>query len=391
MAIIKKILVLLFALLIIIYIIARIYAPAMIDKKFNTVIHAAPYQISEETQKLYHSLEFVADLHSDLLLWKRDILAHNQFGHQDLPRMIKANMALQAFTIVNKVPQGLNFKQNSDKTDQLTLPFFLQGRSIKSLFDLTERVLEQSRYLHQASQNSQGQLFIIKSKLDLTNYLEKRKKNNNISAGFLGIEGAQALQGDLDNIDVVFNAGIRMIGLTHFFDNEVGGSAHGVNKGGITEFGKQAVKKMQQKNILIDLAHASPQLIDDVLAMASKPIIVSHTGVKGTCDNVRNLSDKHLQQIAQTGGIVGIAMFEFAVCGNQVKNIAKAIVYTSNLIGAQHVALGSDFDGAINTIIEVRGLPLIVEELLKLGMSQDEIRLVMGENVKRVLLENLPD
>ena len=128
-----------------------------------------------------------------------------------------------------------------------------------------------------------------------------------------------------------------------------------------------------------------------VLKIAEKPILVSHTGVKGTCDNVRNLSDEHLIKIAATGGLVGIAFFEQAVCGTNAKSIAKAIKYTADLIGVKHVALGSDFEGAITAIFEVSGLPLIVQELLAMGMSVEDIKLVMGDNVKRVLLEHLPN
>jgi len=356
----------------------------------NTVTHSYPYKVSNQAQELYQSLDFIGDLHSDVLLWKRDILQEHDYGHEDIPRMIKANMALQAFTLVNKSPADLNYDKNTDESDQITSLFMAQGRPLKSWFSLTERVIYQSNDLYQYSQNSKGQLSVITSQTELQTYLTKRQTDKSITAGFLGIEGAQALEGKLESIDIVFNAGIRMIGLTHFFDNELGASAHGVSHAGITKFGRQAIERMEQLNILIDLSHASPKLIDDVLTISKRPLIVSHSGVKGTCDNVRNLSDEHLKKIAATGGLIGIAMFDQAVCGNNVTDIARAIYYTANLIGVEHVALGSDFDGAIKAIIEVRGLPLIVEELIKLGMSNHDISLVMGVNMKIFLLKNLP-
>ncbi len=389
--ILKKTVVGVFFLLLILYVLARIFVPAIVDQRFNTIINSGPYIVSEKANELYQSLEFISDLHSDVLLWDRDINKRHSYGHEDLPRMIEANMALQAFTIVNKVPTGLNFDKNSNESDQLTLPFIIQGRPILSWFDLTQRVVVQSQSLHKFAENSKGQLRVIKSKKDLQNFLVARHINQKIVAGFLGIEGAQALAGKIDNLDTVYNAGVRMIGLTHFFDNEVGGSAHGIVKGGLTDFGRNLIKKMEEKHIFVDLSHASPKLIDDVLAIAKEPILVSHTGVKGTCDNVRNLSDEHLLKIAQTGGVVGIAMFEQAICGTQAEDIAKAIKYTIDLIGAQHVGLGSDFDGAIASVFDVTGLPQIVDELLKLGIDENDIRLIMGENVKRVLLENLPE
>ena len=367
-----------------------IFAPPLIDKKMNTVTHSYPYNVSDQAHALYQSLDFIGDLHSDVLLWKRDILQVNDYGHEDIPRMIEASMALQAFTLVNKTPANLNYDKNTDESDQITSLFMAQGRPLKSWFSLTERVINQANDLYQYSQKSNGKLSVITSQTELQTYLKRRQINRNITAGFLGIEGAQALEGKLENIDLVFKSGIRMIGLTHFFDNKLGASAHGVSHAGITEFGKQAIERMEQLNILIDLSHATPKLIDDVLAISKRPLIVSHTGVKGTCDNVRNLSDEHLKKIAATGGLIGIAMFNQAVCGNNVADIAKAINYTANLIGIEHVALGSDFDGAVKAIIEVRGLPLIVESLIQLGMSNHDISLVMGGNMKTFLLKNLP-
>jgi len=388
--IIKRVSLAIFSLFLLVYLLARIFVPTIVDQRFNSVINPAPYSASEKALVLYRSLDFISDLHSDVLLWDRDISKRHDYGHEDIPRMIEANMALQAFTIVNKVPQELNFDKNSDQSDKITLPFIVQGRPMASWFDLTQRVVVQSQSLHQFANQSKGLLSVIKSQQDLKRYLIERQKNPKITAGFLGIEGAQALKGEIKNLDIVYRAGVRMIGLTHFFDNEVGGSAHGIVKGGLTEFGKLVIKEMEQKHIFVDLSHASPQLIDDVLAIASKPILISHTGVKGTCDNVRNLSDAHLKKIASTGGVVGIAMFEQAICGTKSRDIAKAIKYTVDLIGANHVGLGSDFDGAIASVFDVTGLPQIVDELLQLNLSEDDIRLVMGENIKRVLLENLP-
>lgn len=369
----------------------RLFVPEMIDRRMNGITLPPPYSVSPEARDLYDSLDFISDLHSDVLLWKRDINHQHQHGHQDIPRMITANVALQGFTIVNKVPRGLNFNSNPSDSDQLTLPFAIQGRPFSSWYNLTDRVLTQINELNQYASNFNGRLKVITTKRDLSAYLTERTANKNMTAAFIGIEGAQALQGDINNLKVLSSAGVTMIGLTHFFDNEVGGSAHGIEKGGITEFGRQLLSEMEKRNILVDLSHASPRLIDDVLSFAKKPLIVSHTGVKGTCDNVRNLSDQQLIGIASTGGVIGIAMFEGATCGTDAKAIAGAIKYTVDLVGVQHVGLGSDFDGAVTTAFDVTGLPKIIDELLKLGISKQAIELIMGENIKRVLLQHLPD
>jgi microsomal dipeptidase-like Zn-dependent dipeptidase len=198
------------------------------------------------------------------------------------------------------------------------------------------------------------------------------------------------LSGDVNNLDKLYNAGFRMIGIAHFFDNEIGGSAHGVAKGGLTEAGKKLVESMQEKSVFVDLAHASPQVIRDVIALARRPIMVSHTGVKGTCDNTRNLNDEQLKAIALSGGVVGIGFWDTAVCGTDAKAIAKAIRYTVDLIGVDHVALGSDFDGAIAAPFDTTGLVQITDALLQQGFSETEIKKIMGENVIRTLQFFLP-
>ena len=142
--------------------------------------------------------------------------------------------------------------------------------------------------------------------------------------------------------------------------------------------------------MILDLAHASPRTIADALAMATRPVVVSHTGVKGTCDNRRNLSDDELRGIARTGGVIGIGYWETAVCGTDAEAIARAIRYAAGVAGIDHVGLGSDFDGAITAPFDTTGLPLITDALLAQGFDQEEIAKIMGGNTIRLLLENLP-
>ena len=123
----------------------------------------------------------------------------------------------------------------------------------------------------------------------------------------------------------------------------------------------------------------------------TRPVIVSHTGVRGTCDNNRNLSDEQLRAIARTGGVIGIGYWPTAVCGKDAASIARAIMHATRVVGAEHVALGSDFDGAVPVPFDTTGLALIVDALLAEGMGEGDIRLVMGESALRVFNETLPD
>jgi microsomal dipeptidase-like Zn-dependent dipeptidase len=127
-----------------------------------------------------------------------------------------------------------------------------------------------------------------------------------------------------------------------------------------------------------------------VLATATRPVVVSHTGVKGTCDNTRNLSDEQLKAIAGTGGVIGIGYWDTATCGQDARAIARAIRYAADLVGVRHVGLGSDYDGAITAPFDTTGLVQITEALIEQGFSRPDIEMIMGGNVIRLLNEGLP-
>jgi len=147
---------------------------------------------------------------------------------------------------------------------------------------------------------------------------------------------------------------------------------------------------MEARGVLVDLAHASAATIDDVLAMARQPVAVSHTGVRGTCDNARNLSDGQLRAIAAKGGVVGIGFWPTATCGTDPRAIARAIAHAVRVAGPDHVALGSDFDGAVATPFDATGVPLVTEALLEAGLEEETVGRVMGGNVVRLLRATLP-
>lgn len=363
--------------------------PAQIEKSMNVTLNPPPYPASERAQKIHKKL-LIADLHADSLLWDRNLLERASRGHVDVPRLVEGNVALQAFTIVTKTPRGMNIDSNDDSTDNITPLSIVQLWPLSTWTSLRARAVYQARKLNELAGKSNGKLTVIKTAADLETYLERRRENSDITAGFLGIEGAHALDGDPANIDVLFDAGVRMMAPTHFFDNDIGGSAHGVAKGGLTEKGREMIRRMEEKRMIIDLAHASAKTIDDVLAMVTRPVVVSHTGVKGTCDNQRNLSDDHLRAIARTGGVIGIGYWETATCGRDAKAIARAIRYTVNLVGVDHVGLGSDYDGGIEAPFDTTGLVEITDALLEENFSESDIEKIMGGNVLRLLRENLP-
>jgi membrane dipeptidase len=362
--------------------------PGYNDKKMNAVATSVK---SATTLLWCDSIPFVADLHSDMLLWDRDFFKEHDYGHEDLPRMRKANMAFQAFTIVSKTPRNMNIDRNDDKTDNIALLSFAQLRPPGTWFSLKSRALHQIKQLHGFEKKSAGAFRVITSQTQLHQFIEDRKKNPTLLSGLLGIEGAHCLGGEVDNLREFYDAGVRYIGLVHFFDNEWAGSAHGVTKGGLTEQGFALLKKMEEMKIIIDLAHASEQTIDEVLAATKMPVIVSHTGVKGVCNNQRNLSDRHLLEIGKRNGLVGIGVWETAVCGTDAVATARSMRYVADKIGADKVCLGSDFDGAITAHFDVTGLPEIAQALVKEGFTRTEVEQIMGGNIRDFFLRNLPE
>ena len=377
-------------LLFVIYLIGINTVPQYVESQRNPVKLAAPYTVSPEAHALYDRLDFIADLHCDALLWGRNLNKRGDRGHVDFPRMREANVALEMFTIVSKSPAGQNMQSNSeDAFDNITPLTIAKGERPWNWFSLINRTLSQSEALADFVENEGEKAILIKNKADLIRLIEARKSDKKVIGAMLGIEGGHALEASLENLEKVYAAGVRMIGPTHFFDNEFGGSAHGENGAGLSDFGKSAVQKMNELGIFIDLAHASPAIVEDVLNLTTKPVMVSHTGVRAVLDSQRNLSDAQIQKIAANGGIIGIAFFDMAVGEPELPNIIASIKHVRDLVGVEYVALGSDYDGSVAVPFDITGLPLIVEGLMNAGFSEAEIRAVMGENVKNFFLKNL--
>ena len=364
--------------------------PQLVDQDQNRVVKKPPYTATAGALTLHKSLT-IADLHADSLLWGRDLLERSTDGHVDIPRLADGNVALQVFSLPTKSPHGLNIESNEDRNDDIFWLALVGRWPPRTWNSLTERALYQARRLHQFANASRGGFVVIQSAADLSSYLERRQSNGRLTAGMLSIEGAHALDGKLENLDTLYQAGYRMMSPSHFFDNDIGGSAAGVHKTGLTEKGREWLRQMEARHMIVDLAHASPKTIEDVLAIASRPLVVSHTGVRGTCNNNRNLTDDQIRVVAAKGGLIGIGYWDTATCGADARAIVKAMRYVSDRVGVEHVALGSDFDGAVTTPFDTTGLVEITDAMLEAGYSEPEIRMIMGENVVRFLAANLPE
>jgi microsomal dipeptidase-like Zn-dependent dipeptidase len=337
-----------------------------------------------------HARLDLADLHSDTLLWARDVLARGTIGHVDVPRLREGRFALQVFSAVTKSPEGQNYGRNKGDSDQISLLVKVQLWPLKTWNSLLERALYQAERLNAAAKRDPKALMVVRTPADIARLMTRRAEGEAVVGGLLAIEGAHALEGDLANIEKLHAAGYRMIGLTHFFDNELGGSLHGESKGGLTPLGVQAVRSMEEAGIIIDLAHASEKVVDDVLQIATKPVVVSHTGVRGACKSPRNLSDAHMKAIAAKGGLIGIGYWDGAVCDTTPAGVVKSLRYAIDLVGAGHVALGSDYDGTTTVRFDASESVALIDAMLKANFTEEEIRKVSGENALRFLATTLP-
>jgi membrane dipeptidase len=363
--------------------------PALVDRLSNQIVPASASIPSAKALAMMPNLDII-DLHADPLLWRRDIARAVPYGHVDYPRLARGGVAIQVFSSVTKTPKNQNYESNGSDTDNLTLLSIVQAQPIRTWASLLQRSLYHAEKLAMAEKNTHGNLRIIRSVADVKALMVARRQNPAFVGGLLSVEGLQNIEGKLSNVDALYDAGFRMLGLAHFFDNEVAGSVHGIKKYGLTTLGHDVVRKMENRGMIIDIAHASHKTISDVIAVARKPIVFSHGGVKGTCNTNRNLTDDEIRGIAKTGGIIGIGYWKTAICDASAKGVAKAMTYVRDLVGARYVALGSDFDGAVQTPFDSAQLALVVQALMDAGWSEPEITDAMGGNALRVFTAALP-
>ena len=357
--------------------------PGKIDRSQNKVMPVA-LNITPSAQALQATLD-VADMHADSLLWKRDLLERSDRGHIDLPRLIEGHYALQVFSSVTKSPKGQNYDSNGADSDMITGLAVIDLQPPRTWTSLLQRSLWHAEKLQDFAAKSGGQLRLITTPSDIDRLLADRKNGLSVVGGMLSIEGLHDIEGKIANLDVLYAAGFRMAGFAHFFDNDVAGSMHGLRKGGLTPLGRQVVRRMETLGMVVDVAHASHATIADVLATATRPVVFSHGGVQATCKVNRNLTDDEITGIAKTGGLIGIGYWRGAICSTNPQDVARAIAHVRDLVGIDHVGLGSDFDGSTTTGFDASQVVAVTQALLNVGFSEADIRKVMGGNVLRVL------
>ncbi len=329
-------------------------------------------QGSPEARAL-HDAHPVIDLHADTLMWSRwigyDLLRHHEpplpraalGGHVDVPRMREGGMGAQFFGLVS-------------------LPIREKKRG------LARATHEQIDALEQTIARGPNMLRLVRTAADI----ESARTDGAIGA-LLGIEGAHALEGDLRNVDLFAQRGVRYLGLLHFSSNEAGAPAFGRGSNanaGLTPWGRSLVERCEANGVLVDLAHINRRGFLDACAMATKPPIVSHTGVLGAFEHWRNIGDDQLRAVAEKGGCVGVIFCPRFVGGDGLGPVVRHLKHILDVVGEDVPALGSDWDGFIvptRPLADPRGLPLLTDALLQAGVSERAIGKLLRENVMRVL------
>ncbi len=362
--------------------------PGQFEASTNVVTDEPLPAIRADTAKLHKRLA-IADLHGDTLLWKRDLLDKADRGQIDLPRLEAGNVALQIFSSVSKTPRGQNYESNSDDTDNITLLAMAQLQPVRTWFSIFERSMWHATKLERAAKASKGRLMLIRAPADIDRLLAARASGKQVTGALYSVEGLQNLEGKAQNLERLYGAGMRMAGLVHFFDNELAGSMHGETRGGLTPFGRRMIRSMEARGIIVDIAHSSHRAVADILAMARRPVVSSHGGVQAVCKVNRNLSDTEIRAVAATGGIIGIGYWDGALCSTDPKQVARSIAHVRDLVGIQHVALGSDFDGAVTTRFDTSQIAQVTQSLLDIGFGEGDIRAVMGGNALRIIKQGI--
>lgn len=226
------------------------------------------------------------------------------------------------------------------------------------------------------------------------------------------LEGAAPFRGDPENVGVLYERGVRVVGLTWNTRNEVAVGLGMDGPAGLTDAGRAVMAEMNRAGMMVDVSHAAPGTFWDVVVWARAPFIASHSNARAVHDHPRNLDDEQLRAVRDAGGMVGIVLYPAFVASPPVTldRVLDHLEYMAELIGIDCIGIGADFiDYAIEETIaemEERGIPYsdsdfvypdgveswsslsnILEGMARRGFSSDEVARVAGENLLRVMAD----
>jgi membrane dipeptidase len=374
--------------------------PKSTSNSTKTMIDSTTKKFSNPFELHYDAI--VVDTHNDILMQVMEkganISRRQNATQSDLVRMITGGLDVQIFSLY--VPE--KYKKNH--------------------FDYVKREIDKLEEIAAANPELLTLCYDYES---LIRYI-----NKGTVCGLMGGEGGTMIEGSLENLEYLYNRGMRYLTLTWNTSNQIGSSARDESRrgvrGGLTDFGKQVVQKMDELGMLIDVSHLGENSFWDVIALSKNPIIASHSCVYSLNPHYRNLKDEQIKAIANSGGVVFINFYTLFLDGREGANplyknslgdmdktdlikfneqrmdfiannplesgtsadrVIEHIDYIVKLVGADYVGLGSDFDGQVTTpneLYDATCYPIITKKLWDLGYSQEDIRKILGGNFLRV-------
>jgi membrane dipeptidase len=319
-----------------------------------------------------HEQSIVIDGHCDTLLALQmreqgapPYLRHleQEKGHIDLERLFQGGITAQNFACYVR-------------------PQYLPSQA-------THQTLRMIDLFHRFQAEHADQLCLATSAGDI-----ERAKAEGKVAGILSMEGAEGLEGDLGVLRMMYRLGVRWIGLTWNHRNQAAdGLGQARTGGGLTEFGVQLVEEMNALGMIVDIAHLAPAGVRDVFAVSRAPVVASHANARALCPAPRNLTDEQLEQVAASGGVVGVVYVpDFITSGEERATLDMLIDHVDHIVqvaGIEHVGLGSDFDGFFGPppvgLEDVSQVPNVTARLLERGYRPEDVASILGGNWLRVI------
>jgi membrane dipeptidase len=258
-------------------------------------------------------------------------------------------------------------------------PEYVNGSELKLCTDLIDLVKKEV-------QKNSDLIKIITNRVELEKYITDERKKLGI---VLTVEDGVCLEGNIDNLVKLYNEGIRVLGLTWNYKNQVGSGCLESEDKGLTNFGKEVVKKMNELGIIIDVSHLSEKSFYDVIKISHRAVIASHSCSKAICDNKRNLSDEQIKIISENGGMIGVNFYKKFLSKDVSKAdticLAQHIKHICDIGGKECVGLGSDYDGMKkeDTVIGLEDNSKLINliQILKMEKFSDEdIERIMWKN-----------
>ena len=307
----------------------------------------------------------IADAHCDTLMLLTGehpagrSLCESLPGHLDLPRLLAAGVGLQFFAL-------------------FTTPSSGPGLNLR-------RILEMIAHFHRSVAASDGRLRPVLTAADVM-------PREGTVGGLLAVEGLGAIGGSVEVLEMLHLLGVRSAMLTWNERNELAdGALEQTSGGGLSAAGRSIVEAMQRLHMVLDVSHLGEKGFWGLLEASEGPFIASHSNARAVCDHPRNLRDEQLKALAARGGVAGMNFYTQFVVGEgpaTLGDLIRHMRYIADLVGPEHIGLGSDFDG-IHAWPEglggVQDYPTLREALVRAGFSEDEREGILGGNMRRVL------